>query len=104
MEPTKTLEETVEMMLSVDPDEQLKAEYFQAENRFITLNEMLAKWDVDKLDPVPVPPSRYVYGELLGNIRNYMQTLAKVAKAKGIDLSGKTETEESGDDNTAGAG
>ena len=102
MEPTKTLEETVELMLSTDPDERLKAEYFQAENRFIALNNMLAKWDVDKLDPVPAPPSRYVYGELLGHIRNYMQTLAKVAKARGIDLSGKTETEESGDDNSAG--
>ena len=45
MTPIKTLEETVDLMLSSDPDDQFKAEYFQLENRFITLNEMLAEWD-----------------------------------------------------------
>lgn len=103
MKPTKTLEETVDLMLSKDPDEQLKAEYFQLENRFIALNEMLTEWDVGKLDPIPAG-SRYIYGEALGYMRSYLQSLSKIAAARGVDLSGKTETEESGDDNTAGAG
>lgn len=102
MTPIKTLAETVDLMLSPDPDEQLKAEYFQLENRFIALNEKLTEWDVGRLDPVPVE-SRYVCGEQLGYMRSYLQALAKIAAARGIDISGKTETEESEDDNTAGA-
>lgn len=101
MKPTKTLEETVDLMLSKDSDDQLKAEYFQLENRFIALNEMLTEWDVGRLDPVPVG-SRYIYGEILGHMRNYLQALTKIAAARGIDLSGNTKTEESGDDNSAG--
>lgn len=95
MKPTKTLEETVELMLSTDPNDQLKAEYYQAENRFITLSEMLTKWDIGKLDFNPEPPNRYTYGNLLGNLRNYLLTLKDVLKAKGIDTEGSVN------DNTA---
>ncbi len=100
MKPIKTLEETVEMMLSTDPDEQFKAEYFQLENRFIALNELLAEWDVGRLDPVPAG-NRYVYGETLGHMRNYLQTLTKIAAARKIDISGKDQAEDQSDDNTA---
>ena len=100
MTPIKTLEETVDLMLSKDPDDQFKAEYFQLENRFITLNEMLAEWDVGRLDPPP-KGDRYTYGQALGAMRTYLQTLALLAKARGIDISGKDETEDVGDDNTA---
>ena len=101
MTPTKTLAETVDLMLSKDADDQLKAEYYQLENRFITLNEMLTEWDVGRLDPVPVG-SRYTYGEQLGYMRSYLQAMKKIAAARGIDLSGNTKTEESGDDYSAG--
>lgn len=101
MTPTKTLADTVDLMLSEDPNDQFKAEYYQLENRFITLNEMLTEWDVGRLDPVP-PGSRYAYGEQLGYMRSYLQVMKKIAAARGIDLSGNTKTEESGDDNSAG--
>lgn len=98
MTPIKTLEETVELMLSEDPDDKFKAEYFQLENRFITLNEMLTEWDVGRLDPAP-KGDRYTYGQALGSMRTYLQTLALLAKARGIDISGNDEMEEAEDDN-----
>lgn len=97
MTPIKTLEETVDLMLSADPDDQFKAEYFQLENRFIALNELLAEWDVGRLDPVP-KGDRYTYGQALGAMRTYLQTLALLAKARGIDLSGKDVTEDAEND------
>lgn len=100
MTPTKTLEETVDLMLSKDPDDQFKAEYFQLENRFITLNEMLIEWDLGRLDPIP-KGDRYTYGNMLGHMREYLQFMIKLAAARGIDLSGKDETEAPGDDNRA---
>ena len=85
MTPTKTLEETVDLMLSSDPDDQLKAEYYQLENRFIAMTEMILKWDLGKLDP---PPSgdRYVYANVLGTMRNYLEALKVEAKARDIEL------------------
>ena len=100
MKPMKTLEETVDLMLSSNPDDQFKAEYYQLENRFIALNEMLTEWDVGRLDPTP-KGDRYTYGQALGNMRGYLQTLALLAKARGIDLSGNDTTEDQSDDNTA---
>ena len=102
MTPTKTLEETVDLMLSKDPDDQLKAEYFQLENRFLTLSEMLTKWDIGRLDPLPVG-SRIIYGEMLGYMRSYMQSLRKVAAARNIDLTGNETTEDPNHDDTAGS-
>ena len=90
MQPMKTLEETVDLMLSDKHEDQLKAEYFQLENRFIKLNEMLMEWDVGRLDPVPAG-NRYLYGETLGHMRNYLQSLKNIAKAESIDISGETE-------------
>ena len=103
MTPTKTLKETVSLMLSDDPIDQFKAEYYQLENRFITLNEMLTEWDVGRLNPVP-PVSRYLYGETFGHMRNYLQSLTKIAAALGVDLSGNDTTEVDGNDDSAGAG
>lgn len=97
MVPTKTLAETVDLMLSSDPDDQFKAEYFQLENRFIALNEMLVEWDIGRLDPVP-KGDRYTYGNMLGHMREYLKIMASLAKVRGIDLSGNPETEEPVDD------
>lgn len=102
MTPTKTLADTVDLMLSKDPNDQFKAEYYQLENRFIMLNEMLTEWDVGRLDPVPAG-SRYAYGEQLGYMRSYLQVMKKIAAARGIDLSGNDTVEDQNDDNTAGA-
>lgn len=99
MKPIKTLEETVELMLSDNPDDRLKAEYFQLENRFIELNEMLMEWDTGRLDPHP-KGDRYIYGQTLGNMRDYLQSLTTVAKARGIDLSGNDAVEDQNDDDT----
>lgn len=98
MTPTKTLEETVKLMLSEDPDDRFKAEYFQLENRFISLNEMIVAWDLGRLDPVP-KGDRYSYGNMLSHMREYLQFMVKIAKARGIDISGNDETEEAEDDN-----
>lgn len=100
MKPTKTLEETVDLMLSDNPNDRFKAEYFQLENRFIALNEMLTEWDIGRLDPAP-KGDRYTYGQALGAMRTYLQSLALLAKARGIDLSGNDVTEDQSDDNTA---
>jgi len=100
MTPTKTLAETVDLMLSNDPDERFKAEYFQLENRFIALNEMLVEWDLGRLDPVP-KGDRFTYGNMLGHMREYLQLMVRIAKARGIDLSGNDVTEDPSNDNTA---
>lgn len=92
MTPTKTLAETVDLMLSDDPADRVKAEYYQLENRFIALTELLLNWDIGRLDPVP-NGNRYVYGEMLGNMRNYLTNLKALAKANGIDVPEVTETE-----------
>lgn len=101
MQPMKTLEETVELMLSDKREDRIKAEYFQLENRFIHLTEMLMEWDVGRLDPVPAG-NRYLYGECLGHMRNYLQSLQNIAKAESIDLNGNGTDVENSDDDTAG--
>lgn len=100
MTPTKTLEETVDLMLSKDPDDQFKAEYFQLENRYIAYNEMIMEWDLGRLDPVP-KGDRYAYGNMVGHMREYLQFMKRLAAARGIDLSGNDETEDPENDNTA---
>lgn len=85
MTPTRTLAETVDLMLSSDRADQIKAEYYQLENRFIALTEMLVNWDIGRLDPAP-KGNRYMYGEMLNNMRNYMTQLKSLAAAEGIDI------------------
>jgi len=99
MKPIKTLAETVDLMLSENPDDQFKAEYFQLENRFITLSEMLVEWDIGRLDPIP-QGNRYDYGNMLAHMRDYLQFMTKLAKARGIDLSGNDAVEDQNDDDT----
>jgi hypothetical protein len=85
MTPTKTLNETVELMLSDDPVDRFKAEYYQLENRFIALDEYLMNWDLGRLDPAP-QVSRFLYSEQLGHMRNYLIAMKKRADAEGITL------------------
>lgn len=85
MTPTKTLEETVDLMLSSDADDQFKAEYYQLENRFITMSEMLLKWDLGRLDPTP-PGDRFIYANVVGIMRNYLDALKAEANVRGIVL------------------
>jgi hypothetical protein len=84
-------------MLSKDPDDQFKAEYFQLENRYIMYSEMLMEWDLGRLDPAP-KGDRYAYGNMVSHMREYLQFMKRIAAARGIDLSGKNEAEESEDD------
>lgn len=100
MTPMKKLEDTVDLMLSKDPDDQFKAEYYQLENRYIAYNEMLMEWDLGRLDPVP-KGDRYTYGNMVGHMREYLQFMLRIATARGIDLSGNDETEDQSNDNTA---
>lgn len=44
------LKDTVDMMLSNDYMERLKAEYYQAEIRYYALGKMLSDWDDGELD------------------------------------------------------
>lgn len=97
MTPMKKLEDTVDLMLSEDPDDQFKAEYYQLENRYIAYNEMLMEWDLGRLDPVP-KGDRYTYGNMVGHMREYLQFMLRIATARGIDLSENDEAEESEND------
>ena len=85
MTPTKTLNETVELMLSEDPVERFKAEYYQLENRVIKLDEYLLNWDLGRLDPEP-NVSKFLYSEQLGHMKNYLTAMKKRATAEGIEL------------------
>ena len=85
MEPTKKLEETVDLMLSDNWEDRLKAEFYQLEYRYIKLNEMLMNWDLGKLEYAP-KGNRFMYQERLNNMRMYLVNLKNLAEEEGIKL------------------
>lgn len=85
MTPTMELNDTVDLMTSSNYKDRFKAEYYQLENRFTKLNEMLLRWDLGKLDFKPTCP-RTLYGEQLSYMRNYLDVLRRRSKTEGIEL------------------
>ena len=81
----KTLEDTVSLMLSGDYKERFKAEYIQVKNRCENLEEMLEKWDYNKLSFTPKCP-RSAYQFQLRAMKDYKDILEIRAKIEEIDL------------------
>lgn len=84
MKPTKTLAETVDLMLSNDPTDQFKAEYYQLENRYIELNEKLLNADLGKTDSLG--QQAFMVHDRLNSMRLYLINLRSMAEAEGIKL------------------
>ena len=80
--PTKTLEETVDLMLSDDWKDRLKAEYYQLENRYIALTEHLLEQDLNGNDGSP----QHTRFDQQNSMRMYLASLKRIAKAEGIEL------------------
>ena len=87
MAPKKTLEETVNLMLSDDPIDQFKAEYYQLENRIIALNEKIMEYDLNPENSESrINPERNLLTDKMGGMRNYLYALQREAILKDIEL------------------
>lgn len=83
----KTLQETVELMLSSDPVDNLKAEYYQLENRLIDTNEELMAYDLDTENSDNyMNNTRNLLSEKISHMRQYLFAIQREAKNKGIVL------------------
>ena len=79
------LNETVEMMNSVDYKERFKAEYYQIKIRVCGLQNMLVAWDNDKLKFEPTCP-RSTYDLQLKAMMEYKAILEMRAVMEHIDI------------------
>ena len=87
MTPTKTLQETVELMLSNDAVDQFKAEYYQLEYRFIQLSEDLLEYDLNPENADNrMNGERNILSDKLGCMRNYLLAMQREARSKNIEL------------------
>lgn len=69
------LRDTVDMMLSHEANERLKAEFFQTAIRYDKLRDFLARWDGGCLDFTPECP-REVYDMQIEAMEQYLSILA----------------------------
>lgn len=81
-----TLIETVKMMNSKDYKERFKAEYWQEKIRHDKLEEMLVKYDADKLDFTPTCPIELLQEQLL-IMKKRLYILKVRAQLEGVNLS-----------------
>ncbi|MDU6361692.1 MAG: hypothetical protein E6590_17310 [Clostridiales bacterium] len=79
------LNETVEMMNSIDYKERFQAEYLQLKIRLNGLKEMLEKWDYGTLTFTPTCP-RSTYTMQVRAMAEYMAILEARAVMEGIKL------------------
>lgn len=79
------LNETVELMNSVDYKDRFKAEYFQVKIRHDKLKAMCDKWDERKLSFEPTCP-REIYDLQLDAMKRYMDILVIRAKIENVEL------------------
>ena len=79
------LNETVEMMNSIDYKERFQAEYLQLTIRLNGLKEMLEKWDYGKLTFTPTCPTS-TYTMQVRAMAEYMAILEARAVMEGIKL------------------
>lgn len=79
------LNDTVEMMNSVDYKERFKAEYYQVVIRYRKLNEMLKKWDKCELSFIPTCP-RSIYDIQIKAMKEYIAVLEARAVMEQIKL------------------
>lgn len=79
------LKDTVEMMLSEDYKERFKAEFYQTQNRFLKLADMVDNYRNDKLDFNPTCDLITLDNQLTYMYR-YLRALARRAEKEGIEL------------------
>ena len=79
----KELSETVELMLSEDYKERLRAEYYQLRIRYQKLKNLLDKWNNDELDIEPSCPKGLLMWQL-HDMESYLYHLGERAKYEGI--------------------
>jgi hypothetical protein len=77
------LKDTVDMMLSSDYKEQMKAEYWQVDIRINSLSRLLENWD--NLDFEPTCPKKLLELQL-DAMCQYASTLATRAALESVDL------------------
>lgn len=77
------LKDTVDMMLSNDYMERLKAEYYQAEIRYYALGKMLSDWDDGELDFTLTCP-KMVLAAQHGVMRDYLDILKRREFEEGL--------------------
>ena len=77
------LKDTVDMMLSNDYMERLKAEYYQAEISYYALGKMLSDWDDGELDFTPTCP-KMVLAAQHGVMRDYLDILKRRVFEEGL--------------------
>lgn len=80
------LENTIEMMNSVDYKERFKGEYYQVVIRYQKLKAMLEKWDRGELDFTPTCP-RSTYNMQISAMTDYIAVLEARAVMEGIALT-----------------
>lgn len=80
-----TLNDTVLLMQSANTKERFMAEYYQTLFRFMSLRDMLDKWDKGTLDFVPSCP-RGILGMQVKAMSEYLVILETRAVIEGISL------------------
>ena len=85
------LEHTVEMMLSGDYKDRLKAEYWQALIRHRKLKDMLKRYDEGTLPFVPTTPIE-LFRAQKGILAAYVHILRERARIEGVDIDDVTLT------------
>lgn len=79
------LKNTVELMLSENYKDRMKAEYYQLENRYFGLKRMLKAWDDGELGFTPKCPKSLLEMQLR-SMKDLMAILETRAAIEEIDL------------------
>lgn len=79
------LKETVEIMISDDCKDRLKAEYKQTLIRYLDLNKMLLQWKIGKLAFEPECP-RVLYEMQLESMKAYLDILVVRAAFENVNI------------------
>lgn len=79
------LEETVALMTSKDYKDKFRAEYWQLNERYTELDQMIIKWDDGKLDFTPTCPKEMLI-EQLEYMQSYLALLERRAELEGVKL------------------
>ena len=79
------LNETAEMIVSVDYKERFKAEYYQLIIRYKSLLDMLSKWDKGELSFKPTCP-REMYNDQINGMAMYLGVLESRAELENVSL------------------
>lgn len=79
------LEETKELMCSLDYKERFKAEYYQLKIRYDKLKYMCEKWDNGQLNFTPTCP-RELYDSQLLAMEVYLDVLKERAEMENIEV------------------